>query len=236
MANIISKKFIYKGGSFVRSAFDIIGPIMIGPSSSHTAGAVRLGLMARAILGEEVKAIQIKLYGSFAETYKGHGTDRALIAGIMGFKPDDERIRNSLQIATEQGIDYDFIKVQLEDAHPNSAIIELTGISERKVTVQGASIGGGNIIISMIDSYEVSLSGKYPSVIIVHQDMPGVVNGVTAALARYNINIAYMKVSRSEKGAEALMNIEVDDVITDEAVKACSKVIGVKKVLRIDAI
>lgn len=236
MANIISKKFIYKGGSFVRSAFDIIGPIMIGPSSSHTAGAVRLGLMARAILGEEVKAIQIKLYGSFAETYKGHGTDRALIAGIMGFKPDDERIRNSLQIATEQGIDYDFIKVQLEDAHPNTAIIELTGISERKVTVQGASIGGGNIIISMIDSYEVSLSGKYPSVIIVHQDMPGVVNGVTAALARYNINIAYMKVSRSEKGAEALMNIEVDDVITDEAVKACSKVIGVKKVLRIDAI
>lgn len=236
MANIISKKFIYKGGSFVRSTFDIIGPIMIGPSSSHTAGAVRLGLMARAILGEEVKAIQIKLYGSFAETYKGHGTDRALIAGIMGFKPDDERIRNSLQIATEQGIDYDFIKVQLEDAHPNTAIIELTGISERKVTVQGASIGGGNIIISMIDSYEISLSGKYPSVIIVHQDMPGVVNGVTAALARYNINIAYMKVSRSEKGAEALMNIEVDDVITDEAVKACSKVIGVKKVLRIDAI
>lgn len=220
----------------MRSTFDIIGPIMIGPSSSHTAGAVRLGLMARAILGEEIKAIQIKLYGSFAETYKGHGTDRALIAGIMGFKPDDERIRNSLQIATEQGIDYDFIKVQLEDAHPNTAIIELTGISERKVIVQGASIGGGNIIISMIDSYEVSLSGKYPSVIIVHQDMPGVVNGVTAALARYNINIAYMKVSRSEKGAEALMNIEVDDVITDEAVKACSKVIGVKKVLRIDAI
>lgn len=220
----------------MRSAFDIIGPIMIGPSSSHTAGAVRLGLMARAILGEEVKDIKIKLHGSFAETYKGHGTDRALIAGIMGFKPDDERIRNSLQIASEQGINYNFSKVQLEDAHPNTAIIELVGISNRKVIVQGASIGGGNIVISMIDNYEVSLSGKYPSVIIVHQDMPGVVNGVTAALARYNINIAYMKVSRSEKGAEALMNIEVDDLITNEAVKACSKVIGVKKVLRIDAI
>lgn len=220
----------------MRSAFDIIGPIMIGPSSSHTAGAVRLGLMARAILGEEVKAINIKLYGSFAQTYKGHGTDRALIAGIMGFKPDDERIRNSLAIAKERNIEFSFSTVDLEDAHPNTAIIELTGISNRKVQVTGASIGGGNIIISAIDNYEVQLSGKYPSVIIVHQDMPGVVNGVTAALARYNINIAYMKVSRSERGAEALMNIEVDDTISDEAVKACSKVIGVKKVLRIDAI
>lgn len=220
----------------MRSAFDIIGPIMIGPSSSHTAGAIRLGLMAGAILGEPAKKIVIKLYGSFAQTYKGHGTDRALIAGIMGFKPDDERIRDSLQIATEKGIDFCFQTVELAEAHPNTAIIELMGYSGRDIKVQGASIGGGNIIISNINDYEVSLSGKYPSVIIVHQDMPGVVNGVTAALARYNINIAYMKVSRSEKGAEALMNIEVDDMISDEAIKACSKVIGVKKVLRIDAI
>ncbi len=220
----------------MRSAFDIIGPIMIGPSSSHTAGAVRLGLIAGAILGEEVKSINIKLHGSFAETYKGHGTDRALIAGIMGFKPDDERIRNSLQIATEKGLVFNFEKVVLDDAHPNTAIIELTGVSGRTVTVQGASIGGGNICISMVDKYEVQLSGKYPSIIIVHQDMPGVINGVTAALARYNINIAYMRVSRSQKGAEALMNIEVDDVISDEAVKACSKVVGVKKALRINAI
>ena len=220
----------------MRSAFDIIGPIMIGPSSSHTAGAVRLGLMARAILGEEVKIINIKLYGSFAQTYKGHGTDRALIAGIMGFKPDDERIRNSLEIAKEKNIEFNFSKVDLEDEHPNTAIIELIGVTDRKIEVTGASIGGGNIIISAVNNYEVQLSGKYPSIIIVHQDMPGVVNGVTAALARYNINIAYMKVSRSERGAEALMNIEVDDTISDEAVKACSRVIGVKKVLRIDAI
>ena len=220
----------------MRSAFDIIGPIMIGPSSSHTAGAVRLGLIAGAILGEEVKSINIKLHGSFAETYKGHGTDRALIAGIMGFKPDDERIRNSLQIATEKGLVFNFEKVVLDDAHPNTAIIELTGVSGRTVIVQGASIGGGNICISMVDKYEVQLSGKYPSIIIVHQDMPGVINGVTAALARYNINIAYMRVSRSQKGAEALMNIEVDDSISDEAVKACSKVVGVKKALRINAI
>lgn len=220
----------------MRSAFDIIGPIMIGPSSSHTAGAVRLGLMARAILGEDVKTINIKLYGSFAQTYKGHGTDRALIAGIMGFKPDDERIRNLYKQQKEKNIEFSFSEVDLEDAHPNTAIIELKGVTDRKIEVTGASIGGGNIIISAVNNYEVQLSGKYPSIIIVHQDMPGVVNGVTAALARYNINIAYMKVSRSERGAEALMNIEVDDTISSEAVKACNKVIGVKKVLRIDAI
>ena len=220
----------------MRNVFDIIGPIMIGPSSSHTAGAVRLGLMARAILGEEVKKVQIKLHGSFAQTYKGHGTDRALIAGIMGFLPDDERIRNSLQIATENGIEYIFEKVNLNDAHPNTAIIKLEGFHGRTITLQGASIGGGNIIVSRINSYQVSLSGKYPSIIVVHQDMPGVINGVTAALARFNINIAYMRVSRSERGAEALMNIEVDDMISDETLEACEHVIGVNKVLRIDAI
>ena len=124
----------------MRSAFDIIGPIMIGPSSSHTAGAVRLGLMARAILAEEVKLADIKLHGSFAQTYKGHGTDRALIAGIMGFKPDDERIRDALQLATKNNIEYNFTKVNLEDAHPNTAIINLTGVSGRTVSLQGASV------------------------------------------------------------------------------------------------
>ena len=221
----------------MRNVFDIIGPIMIGPSSSHTAGAVRLGLMARAILGERAKSADIGLYGSFAQTYKGHGTDRALIAGIMGFKPDDERIRAALQIAqNDYKLEFFFHKIELENAHPNTAVITLTGTTGRTVKVQGASIGGGNIVISAINSYQVSLSGKYPSIIIVHQDMPGVINGVTAALARYNINIAYMKVSRSERGAQALMNIEVDDDISDEAVEACEHVIGVKKVLRIETI
>lgn len=220
----------------MRSAFDIIGPIMIGPSSSHTAGAVRLGLMARAILAEGVKSADIKLHGSFAQTYKGHGTDRALIAGIMGFKPDDERIRDALQIATENNIEYTFEKVSLEDAHPNTAIISLTGVSGRKISLQGASIGGGNIVVSYINDFEVNLSGKYPSLIVVHRDRPGVINGVTAALALYNINIAYMKVSRKERGAQALMNIEVDNPVLDEAIGVCSGLSGVEKVLRIDAI
>ncbi len=220
----------------MRNVFDIIGPIMIGPSSSHTAGAVRLGLMARAILGEEVATAKIQLHGSFAQTYKGHGTDRALIAGIMGFLPDDERIRDALEIAKNKEIEFSFSKVELENAHPNTAIITLGSASGRTVKIQGASIGGGNIVISAINNYSVNLSGKYPSIIIVHQDMPGVINGVTAALARFNINIAYMKVSRSERGAEALMNIEVDDDISDDSVEACEHVIGVRKVLRIDAI
>ncbi|OUO38814.1 L-serine ammonia-lyase, iron-sulfur-dependent, subunit beta [Megamonas hypermegale] len=220
----------------MRSAFDIIGPIMIGPSSSHTAGAVRLGLMAKEILVEPVKSVEIKLHGSFAQTYKGHGTDRALIAGIMGFKPDDERIRDALQIATENNIKYSFEKVNLDDAHPNTAIIKLTGISGHVVSVQGASIGGGNIVISYINDFEVNLSGKYPSLIVVHKDRPGVINGVTAALALYNINIAYMKVSRKERGAQALMNIEVDNAVSDEAIGVCSTLPGVEKVLRIDAI
>lgn len=220
----------------MRSAFDIIGPIMIGPSSSHTAGAVRLGLMARAILAEEVKSADIKLHGSFAQTYKGHGTDRALIAGIMGFKPDDERIRDALQLATKNNIEYNFTKVNLEDAHPNTAIINLTGVSGRTISLQGASIGGGNILVSHVNDFEVNLSGKYPSLIVVHRDRPGVINGVTAALALYNINIAYMKVSRKERGAQALMNIEVDNSVPDEAIGVCSTLSGVEKVLRIDAI
>lgn len=220
----------------MRSAFDIIGPIMIGPSSSHTAGAVRLGLMAKEILVEPVKSVEIKLHGSFAQTYKGHGTDRALIAGIMGFKPDDERIRDALQIATGNNIKYSFEKVNLDDVHPNTAIIKLTGISGHVVSVQGASIGGGNIVISYINDFEVNLSGKYPSLIVVHKDRPGVINGVTAALALYNINIAYMKVSRKERGAQALMNIEVDNAVPDEAIGVCSTLPGVEKVLRIDAI
>ncbi|SNU93865.1 L-serine dehydratase, beta chain [Megamonas hypermegale] len=220
----------------MRSAFDIIGPIMIGPSSSHTAGAVRLGLMAKEILVEPVKSVEIKLHGSFAQTYKGHGTDRALIAGIMGFKPDDERIRDALQIATENNIKYSFEKVNLDDVHPNTAIIKLTGISGHVVSVQGASIGGGNIVISYINDFEVNLSGKYPSLIVVHKDRPGVINGVTAALALYNINIAYMKVSRKERGAQALMNIEVDNAVPDEAIGVCSTLPDVEKVLRIDAI
>lgn len=220
----------------MRSAFDITGPIMIGPSSSHTAGATRIGLMARTVLGEEPVEAEIQLYGSFAETYRGHGTDRALIAGIMGFAPDDERIREALDIAKAKGIKFEFIKVDLEDAHPNTAIIYLTGKSGTTVSIQGASIGGGNIKITNLNGYPVELNGKYTCLITIHQDIPGIVNGVTAELAKFNINIGEMKVSRREKGADALMVIQVDDDVSPKALKACEKIIGISKVIKVNPI
>ena len=126
----------------MHGVFDIVGPVMIGPSSSHTAGAVRLGLMARKILGEPAVRAEINLHGSFARTYRGHGTDKALIAGILGFSPDDERIRDALSLAEAQGMAYSFQPVHIEEAHPNTAVIYLAGVTGRVARVRGASIGG----------------------------------------------------------------------------------------------
>ena len=219
----------------MKGIFDIVGPIMIGPSSSHTAGAVRLGLMAGKVLGEEVKSVEIRLHGSFAQTYRGHGTDRALIAGIMGFQPEDERIREALNIAKEKGIDFEFIPVDLMDAHPNTAIMYLTGVSGRKVQVQGCSIGGGNILITNIDGYSVQLSGEYPALLVVHTDRPGIVSQVTAIISRYHINVAFMRLSRKNRGESALMILETDDMVPDEAIEECDQVYDVQGVFRIPA-
>lgn len=220
----------------MKGVFDIVGPIMIGPSSSHTAGAVRLGLMASRILDEDVKSVEIQLHGSFAQTYRGHGTDRALMAGIMGFQPEDERIRDALDIARERGIDFQFSKVDLPDAHPNTAIMRLVGSSGRKTVVQGCSIGGGNITITEIDGYSVHLSGEYPSLLIVHEDRPGVITQVTAVISRYNVNVAFMRLSRKNRGSLALMILETDEIVPDEAVDECNQVYSVQRVFHIPSI
>lgn len=220
----------------MKGMFDIVGPIMIGPSSSHTAGAVRLGLMAGKILGEEVKSVEIQLHGSFAQTYRGHGTDRALMAGIMGFQPEDERIRDALDIAADKGIKYSFVKVDLAETHPNTAIMRLVGTSGRKSVVQGCSIGGGNIIITRIDGYDVQLSGEYPALLVIHDDRPGVVTQVTAAISRYNINVAFMRLSRKNRGSSAMMILETDDNVPDEAVDECNQVYAVQGVFLIPSI
>lgn len=220
----------------MKGMFDIVGPIMIGPSSSHTAGAVRLGLMAGKILGEEVKSVEIQLHGSFAQTHRGHGTDRALMAGIMGFQPEDERIRDALDIAVDKGIEYSFVKVDLAETHPNTAIMRLVGVSGRKSVVQGCSIGGGNIIITRIDGYDVQLSGEYPALLVIHDDRPGVVTQVTAAISRYNINVAFMRLSRKNRGSSAMMILETDDNVPDEAVDECNQVYAVQTVLLIPSI
>lgn len=220
----------------MHGVFDIIGPIMIGPSSSHTAGAVRLGLIARKILGEDAVEAKINLHGSFAQTYRGHGTDKALLAGIMGFSPEDERIKNALSLAEERNLKYEFVPVNLGEAHPNTAVIHLTGKSGHHTRIIGASVGGGNILLTNIDGYEVEFTGLYPALITIHQDCPGVITKVTSALARHKVNIAFMRVSRKSRGAEALMILETDEMVTENVVKECKEVCEVKHAFCIPAV
>ncbi len=205
----------------MRGVFDIVGPVMIGPSSSHTAGAVRLGLMARAILGEEPVRAGIQLTGSFARTYRGHGTDKALTAGILGFMPDDVRIREALSLAASMGLELAFQKVDIPDAPPNTAVIHLTGAEGRTVKVQGASVGGGNIRITGIDRFAVDLTGELPALITIHRDQPGVMMRVTSILAAEGLNIAFMRLSRQRRGEMAMMILELDELPSRAAVTAC---------------
>lgn len=195
--------------------FDIIGPVMIGPSSSHTAGAARIGFAARELLGDEVARAEITLHGSFADTYRGHGTDRALIAGLMGMNVDDPRLRNSLELAVEAGMDYSFATTEIPDAHPNTAILRLTGRSGIRVCVRASSVGGGNIRIDMIDDMAVSFSVSRDTLVIRHRDMPGVIAGVSTLIARYGVNIATMQVFRTCEGGDAIMAIELDAPISN---------------------
>lgn len=195
------------------NVFDIVGPIMIGPSSSHTAGAVRIGRIAGALLGEKPVRAQVGLHGSFAKTYKGHGTDKALAAGIMGMDTGDVRIRDSLTLAQEAGLSIEFAPVHIDDAHPNTAQIELVGESGKTVTIEGASVGGGNIRVRRINGMEVDLSGQYTTLIVLHNDTPGIIASVTKFLAGENINIGSFRLSRRQKGGLAVMTIEVDSAV-----------------------
>ena len=193
--------------------FDIIGPVMIGPSSSHTAGAVRIGRIGLKVLGEQAAEAEIDLSGSFAMTYKGHGTDKALIAGILGMKPDDDRIPHSLELADQMNLSYRFTEVNISHAHSNTAVIRLTGINGAQCTIQGASVGGGNIRITRLNGMDSAFSGEMDTLIIAHTDNPGVIASVTAHLAQYGINIGSFRLSRPHKGQPAIMTIELDGYI-----------------------
>lgn len=206
----------------IMDAFDIIGPIMIGPSSSHTAGAVRIGKYAGSILGKKAVKADIYFSGSFSKTYKGHGTDKAIIAGILGMETDDTRIRNSIEIATESGLDFQFHEVEIDGAHPNTALVVLVAEDGKKVSVQGASIGGGNIIITKINDTEVSISGKATTIIVHHRDVPGMISDVTNILARRGVNIGRFELRRSQKGGIAVMIIEIDGNVDDSVNEAIS--------------
>jgi L-serine dehydratase len=218
--------------SSFRHSFDIIGPVMIGPSSSHTAGAARIGRIARALFGVAPQEAEITLYGSFAKTYKGHGTDVALVAGLLEFSTHDARIPRSLQIAREVGLQVTFKTAHHPDYHPNTVRIKLrTG--EQTFEMLGCSIGGGAVEIQEINGFKVKLTGAYPTLVIPHTDRFGVVAAVTAILSRHQLNISMMEVSRRGRGSDALMVICTDEHPADEVVAEIAGLEAVKDVSRI---
>ena len=214
--------------------FDMMGPVMVGPSSSHTAGAARIGNMGRTLLGEEVARADIGLYGSFAETGYGHGTDRALLAGLLGMKPDDLRIPNAYEEANRAGMAYSFRTVELRDAHPNTALLELTGKSGKKLTLQASSIGGGAIVVNKIDGIHVNFTGDFNTLIVRNQDESGSVAAITSILSQVHINVANMSVNRHRRGGDALMVIETDQHIKPRQVEFLSELPGILSVTYYD--
>lgn len=214
--------------------FDILGPVMVGPSSSHTAGAARIGAMARTLLGEPVTEAKIHLYGSFAETGRGHGTDRALVAGLLGMKPDDLRIPSAFEEATRAGLRYTFDVISLRDAHPNTAVLEVQGVSGKQLTMQAASLGGGRIEVNRIDGIEVSFTGTYSTLIVRNQDEFGSVAGVTNILSQLRINVANMSLSRQKRGGDALMVIEIDQHMRPNQVQFLAELPGILSVTYYD--
>ena len=210
--------------------FDIVGPIMVGPSSSHTAGAVRIGYVAGKLLGEQVKKAEILLYGSFLATGEGHGTRKAIVAGLLGMQPDDYQIAESFEIAKENGMEITFGEAKLEDAHPNTAVIHLTGIGEKTIEVQASSIGGSRIKIDKIDGINTNFSGENPTLIVHNLDQPGHVSEVTSMLAHKGVNIATMQLYRSARGQKAVMVVECDQQIPQDGISWLEHVEGVLKV------
>lgn len=204
--------------SFI-SVFDVIGPNMVGPSSSHTAGACAIAYLAQKMNNGALKNVTFTLYGSFAKTYRGHGTDRALLGGIMGFSTDDIRIRDSFSIATEQGISFAFIPNDRDtDVHPNTVDIRMENEDGRVMTVRGESTGGGKVRIVRINQVQVDFTGEYNAVIIIQQDKPGVAAHITKCLGDRNVNIAFMRIFRESKGETAYTIVESDGALPADIV------------------
>jgi L-serine dehydratase len=197
--------------------FDILGPVMVGPSSSHTAGACRLGLMARAVLGTTPDHAGIRLHGSFAATGEGHGTQRAIVGGLLGLRPDDLRLRTAYEEAEKAGLSFQFESADLgDDAHPNTAVFDLRA-DEESVTLRGASVGGGRVVVSEIDGFPVDLGGDYDTLVLITRDRPGTIAAISAVFAADGVNLATMRVDRTGRHKEALMTLEVDHAISDDA-------------------
>lgn len=214
-----------------KSVFDIIGPVMVGPSSSHTAGAVRIGAFARTILGATPRRAEILLHGSFAETGPGHGTDKGLVGGLLGMATDDPAIRHAFARAQEAGMTFTIGTIDLgPKVHPCSARLVLEAPNGDAIQLTGTSIGGGNVAITEVNGYQVRLSGEFPTLVTVHADTPGVIQQVTRILAEHGINVAFMNVARQQKGRDAFMTIEGDHPIPDEALSAIAELPEMKMV------
>jgi len=218
------------------SLLDIIGPVMVGPSSSHTAGACRLGLQARCLVGGTPERATIELHGSFARTGEGHGTDKAIAGGLMGFRPDDERLRIALEIMDREGLDFTFEKTSLGDeAHPNSVRISLER-GDRSSQMVGASLGAGRVMVTEIDGYPVQVSGNLHTIVLVAEDTKGSVARIAGILADADCNIATLKLSRKERGGDAFMVIEVDEQPNESVRDAIRDLDWVKWAFRLDKV
>ena len=210
--------------------FDIVGPVMIGPSSSHTAGAARIGRVARRLLGEDVAEARVGFCGSFARTWRGHGTDRAVVGGLMDVAADDARLRDSLDEAKRRGLRVTFEEIQLKGAHPNTVRLRLRGVSGKQIEVIGASVGGGSIEIREIDGLSLRVTAQKHTLIITHRDTPGIIARVSSLLAGAPVNIATMQVARSAAGGKAMTTMELDELPPDEIVAALRVMKGVESV------
>ena len=209
---------------------DIIGPVMVGPSSSHTAGAVKIGRVSRKLLAEKVKDARIYFHGSFLATGKGHGTDKALIAGLLGMQVDDPAIPDSFELAKQAGMHFVIDGIDLGDVHPNSVKMNLTGESGRTLEIVAASVGGGQIRICELDGLAANFSGDYPTLIVHNLDQPGHVTEVTSMLAHKSVNIVTMQLYRASRGGNAVMVIECDQEVPLESVEWLERLEGILKV------
>jgi L-serine dehydratase len=212
-----------------RSVFEIIGPVMIGPSSSHTAGAARIGRVARDLFGRQPEWARIHLYGSFAETYKGHGTDVAIIGGLLDYDTFDERIKTAFEDAAALGMTFEFIPEEEESDHPNTAKLVI-GDKQGEMELVGISIGGGTMEVTELNGFPLRLSGHFPALLVVHDDRSGVIANVSNAIASQGMNIAHMEVGRKEKGKMALMVIEVDQMFDETLINELKSLPNVTQV------
>lgn len=214
--------------------FDILGPIMVGPSSSHTAGAVRIGQMTRKLLGSTPVRVEIGLHGSFADTGRGHGTDRAILAGILGMQPDDMRIPDSFEIARASGLDFTIYPTKLAEAHPNTAVLCAFDGNGKSISVQAASLGGGRIRLDKLDGAVINCPVDGPMLIVQNCDQPGLVAEVASALAATHINIATLRLHRTRRGGRAVMVAQLDQPLSEKTVDAIRKIDGVVNVTYLD--